>query len=671
MAVATLAPVTGKAVEQLPEYVVRAWHFENENLDIPADVTLIDREAIDRSLATSVPDLLETEANLFFSTVSGVTNVSMRGFGEGSGLRSLILIDGQPLNPSDMGRINWEQIPLDLIESIEVLRGGHNVLYGDKALAGVIKIETRRTGEERLDLEGRIASFGTSQASVSGGFGGDLWSVSGGVFKHESDGYRENSASETRNGYLTVGRTFLEGDDLDIRVAFGESELTYPGGLIYQDYQSDPRASGNLGDEGSENRYATLAARWEGQREWGSWEVLSGYDVNEIDWTFGAGSYGSNDQAGYSLKPRARFEFASLALVSGFDLLYDTLDFTKYLDEARTLVPSESELAERRISPYLLAEHEWSDRLTLSAGARYEWVRYEVDSVTYDQSQLQDFIQTNRGPRPNPNYKTPPDILPDQSFTEVIHQEGMAAEASLNYRLNDTLSLWLGYDRVYRYPVFDERASYQGFELAENISQDLEAEVGDSYELGLKYVTGLHEFYTTAFVLLMKNEIIFDPAVASVGSTAKGLNVNLGPVRRFGGDVAYHYTAEDWGYSIRLAYVQTEQRAGVGRGYEVPLVPKLHTISQIWWEPVDWLRLRWVHRYVGERFEGGDFTNQLRKIEAYHLFDAQVEVDASPNCRVFVKVDNVFDRLYAESAFFGSYYPGDGRSISLGVKLNF
>ena len=666
LALVILLSLSATAVEQLPEFVVRAWHFDGENLGIPADVTRIDRFEIDRSLASSVPDLLATKANLFFSTVSGSTNVSMRGFGEGSGLSSLILIDGQPLNPSDMGRINWEQVSLDSIESIEVLRGGHNVLYGDKALSGVIKIETRRTDEKRLDIEGRVGSFGSSQASASGGFGGDTWSIAGGVFRQVSDGYRDNSARETRNAYMTAGRTLNGSDDLDIRIAFGESDLTYPGGLIYEAYKSNPRASSNLGDQGSENQYATATVRWEGQRDWGSWEVLSGYDHSEIDWTFGAGSYGKNVQDGFSFKPRARLELGErLAFIFGNDLLYDRLDFTQYPDEAHTLVSTEAALSERRISPFALAEYEWTDRLTVSCGARYEWVRFEVDSLSYDQSQFQPIIETNRGPRPN--YEN----SPDKSFAELIHQEGMAAEISLNYRLNESLSLWLGYDRVYRYPVFDERASYQGVELAENINQDLDAMEGDNYELGLKYASGSHEFYATAFFLLMENEIIYDPTVLNAALIPKGLNVNLGPVRRLGGDLAYYYTVNDWGFSVRVAYVKTKQQSGAGSGYEVPLVPDFHTASQIWWEPLDWLRLRWVHRYVGERFEGGDFTNQVQKIDDYHLFDAHVEMDASANCRLFLKVDNVLDSLYADSAFYGSHYPGDGRSISLGVKLKF
>jgi iron complex outermembrane receptor protein len=169
----------------------------------------------------------------------------------------------------------------------------------------------------------------------------------------------------------------------------------------------------------------------------------------------------------------------------------------------------------------------------------------------------------------------------------------------------------------------------------------------------------------------MKNEIIYDPMVLNAALIPQGLNINLGPVRRTGGDLSYRYTATDWGFSIRLAYLQTEQQSGAGSGYEVPLVPDFHTASQIWWEPLTGLRLRWIHRYVGERFAGGDFTNDEQKIDDYHLFDAHIEVDTSANCRLFLKVDNVFDCLYAESAYSDLYYPGDGRSISLGMKLNF
>ncbi|MFU8847656.1 MAG: TonB-dependent receptor [Opitutales bacterium] len=655
----------------LEEALVRAWHFEKEVLDLPVDVLRVDRNAIDRSLASSVPDLLESEANLYFTTMSGFTNVDMRGFGENSGLRTLVLIDGQPLNPGDMGRINWELIPLHAIESIEVLKGGQNVLYGDKALTGVIKIETRRSGAPGLNLEGRAGSFGSSRGALSGNFGDGAWRFRAGATRSRSEGYRENAASETRDAYLSFGYSFANGDDLNLRVSMGESEFTYPGGLIYEDYRSRPRSSDKLGIEGSENSALALTARFDAQRDWGGWEALLGYDYSAVDFAFEPQRFGSNEQDGVYLKPRFKLGQAETVLIGGVDLLYDALSFTSYLDKTRRLVPSEADLHEERLSPYFLLEHELTEQLTLSGGARYEWLRYEVDAASYDRSQLSPVIVTNRGTFPNPNYKNPPDRIDDGTFQKSLRQDGMAAELSLNYRLHQDWSLFAAYDRVYRYPVFDERASYQGFPLAEEVNTSLEAEEGDNFELGLKYMGRRHEVFLTGFLLKMENEIIFDSEVTGSNPAAKGLNINLGPVDRYGGDLLYRYDAGQWGLSLQFAYVATEMKAGPGRGESVPLVPAWVTTSQIWWEPIAGLRLRALHRYLGERFEGSDFRNERAPVAAYQLVDFSVDWRVSPNSRVFVRVDNVFDELYAETAIQGLFYPGNGRAFELGVKLDF
>jgi iron complex outermembrane receptor protein len=347
------------------------------------------------------------------------------------------------------------------------------------------------------------------------------------------------------------------------------------------------------------------------------------------------------------------------------------LDFAAYLDESRSLVPSVAELDERRLSPYLLLEHLLSNRFTVSGGVRYEWVRYEVDAISFDRSQLSPVIVTNRGTFPNPNFKKPPDVIDEGTFGQCVRQEGMAAELSVNFRLNEEWSLFAGYDRTYRYPVFDERASYQGFPLAEDVNGSLGAEEGNNFEVGMKFVGRRHEVYLTTFLLEMENEIFFDPTVSGSNPAATGLNVNLGPVERYGLDLLYRYDAVDWGVSFQFAHVSTEMQAGVGEGEEVPLVPRWVMTSQIWWEPRDWLRLRAIHRYVDERFEGSDFLNEKRTVEAYQLVDLSADFKVAPNCRVFIKVENVFDELYAETAVLDVYYPGNGRFFELGVKLDF
>ena len=99
--------------------------------------------------------------------------VAMRGFGDNSGLRVLILVDGIPYNPPDMGGISWLGIDPGELELVEVLRGGQTVLYGNHAVSGVIKLRTRKPGGWRC-LE---------EATDCGG----LWGVM--AVKREPSGY--------------------------------------------------------------------------------------------------------------------------------------------------------------------------------------------------------------------------------------------------------------------------------------------------------------------------------------------------------------------------------------------------------------------------------------------------------------------------------------------------
>ena len=77
------------------------------------------------------------------------------------------------------------------------------------------------------------------------------------------------------------------------------------------------------------------------------------------------------------------------------------------------------------------------------------------------------------------------------------------------------------------------------------------------------------------------------------------------------------------------------------------------TTVQVWVEPVEALRLRVMHRFVGERYQGGDFANREPQVDGYHLVDLGADYQLNENCRIFLKADNVFDTRYAESVFLG------------------
>src|SRR3972149_8291675 len=99
---------------KLDEIVVTAARTEEEIRKIPANVTVITREDIEKSTATTVQDLLRNEEGLVIRDLFGTgtqSTVDMRGFGLGK--NTLILLDGRRLNEIDSGSPDWNLIPLE------------------------------------------------------------------------------------------------------------------------------------------------------------------------------------------------------------------------------------------------------------------------------------------------------------------------------------------------------------------------------------------------------------------------------------------------------------------------------------------------------------------------------------------------------------------------------
>lgn len=69
------------------------------------------------------------------------------GYSQGAGSRVLVLVDGHPAITGDTGGVNWDTLPVEQIESVEIVKGAGSALYGSNALSGVVNIITREPGE--------------------------------------------------------------------------------------------------------------------------------------------------------------------------------------------------------------------------------------------------------------------------------------------------------------------------------------------------------------------------------------------------------------------------------------------------------------------------------------------------------------------------------------------
>ncbi|MFC5697603.1 TonB-dependent vitamin B12 receptor [Pseudomonas sp. GCM10022186] len=224
----SISPFLAAAPLTLDEQVVTATRSERPVRASLAATTVIDREEIERSQAQSVPDLLRKVPGVTLSNNGGPgknTTVFMRG---SESDHVLVLIDGIKVGSVSNGLTAFQDLPVELIERIEVVRGPRSSLYGSEAIGGVIQIFTRKGGEGRAK-PWFSAGYGThdryeGSAGVSGGDGKGWYNL--GVSSQDTDGidaldarssYHEPDADGYRNlsGSLGGGYRFDNGLELD------------------------------------------------------------------------------------------------------------------------------------------------------------------------------------------------------------------------------------------------------------------------------------------------------------------------------------------------------------------------------------------------------------------------------------------------------------------------
>lgn len=634
-------------------------------VDTAADVTVIDRAAIEKSGAVSVPELLRNEANVLLRSFSGNPNdgqIAMRGFGDNSHLRTLILVDGHKLNRPDMGVTGWQSIPVSNIEKIEVIRGGQNVLYGDHALAGVVKITTKRGADAGTRLGGVMGSFGYLSGFVGhGGAVGDI-DYYAGIDSYQMDGFRSNSTSRATTLAGSLSWYASDTDILTLRVSCADSHLLFSGPLTYEQMQDDPTQSDYSGDDFSDMKSGQGTAIWETERSWGAVRVASGLNVRDIDWELG-GMVANNRQTGVSLGPRVKWGGEDNFIMGGMDGFYDVLKFTSYVPTDPSYVNAHADLGRLKLSPYFFMQHKTEKKLTLGGGVRYERTRTDHLYEDYVDNQILPYIETNRGTFPNPNYKNPPDIDATNSYDGVVVKDGWAGTLSLAQDFYDNGSAWLRYDRVYRYPSLDEVAAYQGYPLSDPLNEKLDPETGNVFELGARWTTPMWRVSWTAYHMRMDNEIVFD-------DLAK-LNRNLGATRRMGTEAELALDCGWYGANTRWTLQDARMHGGENGGNQVPLAPRYYGVCSAWIDPVEELRLTLSWAYVSKQYQGNDEANISRKMDAYGLLGFGVDITLGEYAKVNLAMDNLLNKTYATTAYTGAYYPGYGRSFRCGLTVEF
>lgn len=218
--------------------VVSAGKFEQDLSEVTVSMDVLSPQLIENKNTTSMDDLLQQSPGV--SIVDGEPQIrSGSGYSFGAGSRVMILIDDLPMLSGDAGRPSWGFLPVENVEQIEVIKGASSVLYGSAALSGVINIRTAYPKAEpltKINVFGGV--FSTPETSE-----GKYWSGNG-----IRSGMNFLHSRQIGNLDLVVGGNFLGNDSYlgPIIDSTGQAASSKYNPFDVNRYDADSRARLNL-----------------------------------------------------------------------------------------------------------------------------------------------------------------------------------------------------------------------------------------------------------------------------------------------------------------------------------------------------------------------------------------------------------------------------------------
>ncbi|MCM8594352.1 TonB-dependent receptor [Accumulibacter sp.] len=646
LAFATAAQADPLRAEEPDAVIVTASRFKESDTNVPASVSVITRDDIRNTPAYDLPSMLKGSAGVGVRALTGSlgidATVDIRGFGEAAGSNTLILLDGQRMNPIDSGSVSWSAIPLDSVQRIEIQRGAGTVMYGDKATGGVVNIITDKSGTPRAGITVGLGSSDTQTVSANGAIGNEAGYANAFAGYSHTGGWRQNSQAElaalSGRGALYVGQgeAFLD-------YAVYDNRSGQPGALLRPAYLANPQSSSYPNDSQNSNGYRLRPGVALPITDTLRLEAEVSYDRQDqhADYV----SFGSKAQRvrdTWSVTPRLRWQhgFGSLKseTVAGLDYYSGQVD-------ANYSTAATQEARQTSTGAYIQNVTEWLAGLASTVGFRSQRV---------DQSASQDAY--------NGFYGLQPAMNGSADYTRNAWDLGLsyAGDGWRTYARGGT---------TFRFANTDELFSYDPFTGNPTFAGNLKPQTGTLGEIGGSFMIGPVSGRAAVYRIDLEDEIVYDGAVFS--------NVNLDKTRRQGVELE-----GDWrivpSIFLRLTYTYADStfRSGPYTGNQIPLVPTNKAAARLTWNGAQFGTYTAVVNYVGSQYYSGDFANALDKLPGYTTADFMASWNFKP-WSVTARVLNAFDKVYSPYAGYSAfqsdyyYYPADGRSFLMTASYNF
>lgn len=714
----TLAGQADTTAPELAPVVVSASRSQAKVEQMPLHTTIVTQEAIQRSPAQTLDQLLRNVPGLNFTGVPATQSdptsqqTRMRGLGNA---KVLVLLDGVPIMDPFYLTTQWFKVPLFNVERVEIVRGGNSSLWGNMAVAGVINIVSKRPRDNAGEASVQIGSRGSSKFSLVRNFlVSDTLSVNVAVDYLNARGYQTTPADQQWR-YAGKGPVDAENSNLQL-TAFFNPTPDLKGYVRVGAHVQDQDISYELGS----NRQVSPDFAGSVTRRLGDSSSLTATawaQVVKFDKFNGAGCYW---QATATTKCPAVASVAP-AQVNGQVVQYYTQHgVQRYREQGASAIWSRDigrvwqslqvGLDYRHLSAtddeqFFAAPKSLAQLQNLSSGT------YGTGAQTFTGL----FAQTRIAPV-EPLEITLSGRYDTWNNDDRLNTRTTAAgavtggaqpgssksafnpSAAVRYALNDELALRAAAYKSFRAPGFNNTTRTYGSPNPTIANPDLGTENLLGREIGLSYDKGGLSLAATYFQYDIKN-MIASYKVTSANAAALVQTICGGASLANCSGSASFYTNDQDGQAKGLEWVARWQAAAnlvldfsythtrtvlTRKGYvsadpigvQLAGVPKEMLNAGVAWQPLPRLRTYFQAHYIGRMFVDtttvpGSYFSQ----GGATVFDASAAYAVSRDVELTAGVQNLFNKVYSENAY--SYNQPWNRTLSLpltafvGVKVRF
>ena len=388
------------------------------------------------------------------------------GYSYGAGSRVLILVDNISALQADAGRLNWNDIPVENISQVEVLKGAASVLYGSAALNGIINIRTGEAGSVPITrLSTSYRAFGAPAVEAAHWYKGELipyeWNVSGlhkqkigsldlvvnGFYSRAEEVYQD---AFNNRGRLSTKLKYRFSPHLTAEIGATYNKTNNVSHLLWRNSSAGQYGyvNNSLSNNQSQRFFVDPSVTYfdsKGNRH----KVFARY--------FNVANTNTENRSNTSQFYSAEYQFLTEIDVIDANL---TAGLTGSAVNSDSELFSDTLITARNIAAYAQVDKYFGDKLKLSLGLRTEY------NLLQAPPQLGSITLPNEG---------------KEDETKTIFRAGA------NYQMSDYSALRISFGQGYRYPTITEKfisTSVGAFTIFPNV--DLRSETGWSAEIGYK-----------------------------------------------------------------------------------------------------------------------------------------------------------------------------------------